>query len=158
MFTKTVRQIHDQLLRQKKTLAVAESCTGGQLCDRLTQMPGASAYFLLGAITYSNQAKKLLLNIPLNTILRYGAVSAPVAKLMACNIRKKISADFGLGITGIAGPKGGHADKPAGTVYIGLSTRTKDICRKFKFNGSRQNIRKQATQNALRLLCAHLSR
>jgi len=158
MFKKIVRQIHLQLSNQAKTISVAESCTGGGLSSLLTNLPGASDYFLLGVVTYSNKSKEMILNIPAKTIARHGAVSRQVAILMAKNIRKKTSADFGLSITGIAGPTGATPAKPLGTVYICLSGKNKSTCRKYIFSGNRDNIRKKATQSALRLLCAHLSR
>ena len=157
MLKQITRQIHNRLIRQGKTISVAESCTGGLLAGVLTNLPGSSAYFLLGVVTYSNKSKEIILGIPAKTIARYGAVSAQVARLMAQNIRKKISADFGLSITGIAGPAGATPAKPVGTVYICLSGKNKDICRKFNFPGNRKNIREKSTQGALRLLCAHLS-
>jgi PncC family amidohydrolase len=123
----------------------------------LTNLPGASNYFLSGIVAYSNKSKKTLLGIPEKIITRYGAVSAQVARLMAQNIRKKTQADFGLSITGIAGPNGATSAKSVGTVYICLSAKSKIICRKFNLPGSRKNIRNKSTQEALRLLCAHLS-
>ena len=157
MLKKIIQCIHTQLRNQAKTIAVAESCTGGQLCSLLTSLPGSSDYFLLGVVTYSNKSKVMLLNIPAKTIAKYGAVSRQIAILMAKNIRGKTHADFGLSITGIAGPAGATPAKPVGTVYVCLSGKNKNICRKFNFSGNRKNIRKKATQNALRLLCAHLS-
>ncbi|MFH0917963.1 MAG: CinA family protein [Candidatus Omnitrophota bacterium] len=157
MFKQITRQIHHQLTNQKKTISVAESCTGGLLCSLLTSLAGSSNYFILGVVTYSNKSKERILGIPEKTIAKYGAVSAQVARLMAQNIRKKTSTDWGLSITGIAGPSGATPDKSVGTVYICLSGKNKNICRKFNFSGNRENIRKKSTQNALHLLCAHLS-
>ena len=157
MFKKLAQQIHNRLAKQKKTISVAESCTGGLLCSLLTSLPGSSDYFLLGVVAYSNKSKERILNISVKIITRYGAVSRQVAILMAQNIRKKTRADFGLSITGIAGPAGATPDAPVGTVYICLSAKNKNLCRKFNFSGSRGNIRKKSTQEALRLLCAHLS-
>jgi len=157
MFKKITRQNHDRLIKQKKTISVAESCTGGILSSQLTSLAGSSDYFLLGAVTYSNKSKEIVLGIPTRTIAKYGAVSQPVAILMAQNIRKKTHADLGLSITGIAGPTGATPSKSIGTVYICLATKNKNTCRKFHFTGSRQDIRKKSTQGALRLLCAHLS-
>jgi PncC family amidohydrolase len=157
MLDKIIRQIHLQLKVRNKTIAIAESCTGGQLCSLLTSLPGASDYFLLGAITYSNKSKEEILKIPEKMLIKYGAVSRPVAVLMAKNIRKKAAADIGLSITGIAGPGGATKNKPVGTVYISLSTKHKNTCRKFNFQGNRRHIRKASTQSALRLLCAYLS-
>jgi len=152
------RKIHARLIKSSQTVAVAESCTGGGLSSLLTSLPGSSNYFLLGLVTYSNKAKTKLLNIPDRTIKKYGAVSRQVAMLMASGVRKKINADFGLSITGIAGPSGGTPAKPVGTVYICLSKKDGNICRKFNFRGSRREIRKGSTQKALQLLCAHLPR
>jgi nicotinamide-nucleotide amidase len=148
---------HKLLLKNKKTVAAAESCTGGQLSTLLTSQSGASKYFLLGVVTYSNKSKEVILGIPEKIIIKYGAVSATVALLMARNVRQKIRADFGLSITGIAGPGGASLAKPKGTVYIGLATKHKSTCRKFIFPGTRLDIRKKAVLEALRLLCAHLS-
>ncbi len=152
-----IKKIHTKLLKKAKTIAVAESCTGGLLSSHLSSLSGSSTYFLLGLVAYSNKSKKVLLNIPAKTIAKFGTVSEKVAILMAKNIRKKINADFGLSITGIAGPCGGCADKPVGTVFICLSDKNKDACRKFSFRGKRQLIRKKSADQALRLLCARLS-
>ncbi len=157
MFEKIIKKIHHKLLKSKKNISVAESCTGGLLSNHLNGLSGSSVYFLLGIVAYSNKSKEMLLNIPAKTITKYGAVSQKVAELMAKNVRKKINADFGLSITGIAGPLGATVNKPVGTVFICLSDKNKDICRKFSFRGSRQAIRKKSVQEALRLLCARLS-
>jgi nicotinamide-nucleotide amidase len=157
MVDKIIKQIHNQLRKQVKTISVAESCSGGLLSNHLTSQPGSSAYFLLGVVSYSNKSKEMILNIPAKIIARYGAVSRQVAILMAKNIRKKTHSDFGLSITGIAGPTGATPAKPVGTIYICLSGKNQNICRKFNFSGNRENIRKRSTQEALRLLCAHLS-
>lgn len=157
MFNKDLKRVHKKLLEKKKTIAVAESCSGGLLSYLLTDIPGSSKYFLLGVVTYSNNSKEKILNIPAQTIAKYSAVSAQVAVLMAKNVRKKVKSDFGLSITGIAGPTGATAGKPVGTVFICLSDKNKNNCRKFSFRGSRQDIRKKSAQEALRLLCAPLS-
>ncbi len=157
MLNRISKQLHNKLIKHKKTISVAESCTGGLLSSLLTKHPGASAYFLLGLVAYSNNSKKQILDIPDKIINKYGAVSNKVAILMAKNIRKKINADFGISVTGIAGPGGAKVNKPIGTVFICLSDRNKNICRKFSFRGKREDIRRKSTQEALRLLCAHLS-
>ena len=157
MFKKIIDQIHNELLQQQKTISLAESCTGGLLASLLTSQPGSSRYFLSCIVTYSNKSKETLLAIPAKTIIKYGSVSSNVAKLMAKNIRKKTKPDLGLSITGIAGPSGATINKPVGLVFICLSYKNKNICRAFNFKGNRQNIRKKSTQEALRLLCAHLS-
>ncbi len=157
MRDKILKAIHNQLLCQKKTIAVAESCSAGLLCAELAKTPGASDYFILGIVAYSNNSKEKILQIPARLISKYGAVSSQVAISMAQNIRKKSKADLGLSITGIAGPGGATANKPVGTVFICLSTRNKNICRVFYFRGNRKQNQQKAVQEALRLLCAHLS-
>jgi PncC family amidohydrolase len=134
------------------TVAVAESCTGGLLAGALTSLSGSSAYFISGAVVYSNSAKQQALNVPALMLKKYGAVSDPVGRALAENIRKKARTDFGIGITGIAGPTGGSAAKPVGTVFIAVSTRAKTVCRRFLFKGTRSSIRKQSVKEALVLL------
>jgi nicotinamide-nucleotide amidase len=140
------------LLKHKKTLAIAESCTGGLLASRITDIPGSSDYFKLGLVTYSNESKNKLLNIPMGTIKKYGAVSKEIASLMAENIRILAGADYGIGISGIAGPGGATAEKPAGLVYIAISTKNKTACREFRFTGTRGLIKYKSTQAALNIL------
>jgi len=134
------------------TLSVAESCTGGLLAQRLTDVPGSSKYFIEGAITYSNDAKTRTLGVEPILLLEHGAVSAPVAEAMAEGVRKRASTDFGLAITGIAGPGGGTDAKPVGTVLIALSSETETEHRKLKLPGDRHLIRWRASQAALDLL------
>ena len=157
MLDRLSRQAHNKLIKHNQTISVAESCTGGELSSELTKHPGASNYFLLGVVAYSNDSKEKILGIPVKIISKYGAVCRRVAVLMAQNIRKKTKADLGISITGIAGPDAGKPDKPIGTVFICLSARNKNICREFSFRGRRKDIRRKSTQEALRLLCAHLS-
>lgn len=150
------KQAHKKLLVKGKTIAVAESCSGGLLSCLLTELSGSSKYFISGVVAYSNNSKEKFLNVPAKIIAKYGAVSKNVALLMAENIRKKSKSDFALSITGIAGPQGATINKPVGTVFICLSSKNKKICRRFSLSGSRQLIRKQSAYYALRLLCAHL--
>ncbi len=157
MLNKILKQVHKKLLEQEKTVAVAESCSGGLLSSLLTDISGSSGYFLLGVVAYSNSSKEIILNIPAQTIAKYTAVSAQVAVLMAKNVRKKAKSDLALSITGTAGPAGASANKPVGTVFICLADKNKNNCRKFLFRGSRRDIRKKSAQEALRLLCARLS-
>ena len=145
-------KIHKLLLGSGKTLAVAESCTGGLLSSYLTQFPGSSQYYLFGAVTYSNKAKQDILKIPRSLILNKGAVSENVASAMAKGVRKIARADFGIGITGIAGPTGGTLLKPIGTVFIALSRKNKTICKKFHFTGNRTTIREKSALKVLELL------
>jgi len=151
-----LKTIHQRLIRQKKTIAVAESCTGGMLAGLLTQIPDSSHYFILGIVAYSNRAKQKLLGIPQKIIIKKGAVSKETARLMAKNIRKTAKTDFGLGITGIAGPAGSTADKPLGTVFIACAKKNKIISKRFCFRGSRGRIRKESCFAALQLLTKFL--
>ena len=140
------------LMQNKKTLAVAESCTGGMLSNSLTNIPGSSKFFKLGIIAYNNKFKTLLLNVSKNVLKNKGAVSKEAALLMGRNIRKLAGTSFGLGISGIAGPSGATKTKPLGLVYISLSSEKKSICKKFIFNGSRLSVKKQAAKAALNLV------
>lgn len=147
-----VNQIHKLLLKNKKTVAIAESCTGGLLSNLLTQLSGSSQYFILGVVAYHNKTKQNILKIPYSLIVKKGAVSKEIACRMAKNIRKIARTDLGIGVTGIAGPSGGTPDKPVGTVFIALDSRKRKISKKFIFQGSRISIRKNAGQKALELL------
>jgi nicotinamide-nucleotide amidase len=142
-------------LRLRETgfsLAVAESCTGGLICHRLTNVPGASDYFTGGAVTYSNQAKVDLLKVPEGILQSRGAVSAETALAMAVGAREVFHADIGLSVTGIAGPTGGTPEKPVGTVYIGLATPQGVEARHHLFHGSREQIKALTAQTALNWL------
>jgi nicotinamide-nucleotide amidase len=147
-----IKQIHKLLLKKAKTVAVAESCTGGLLSNLHTQNSGSSRYFILGVVAYSNKAKEKILKIPRSSLIKFGAVSAPVASRMARSIRKIVKTDFGIGITGIAGPSGSTPHKPVGTVFVAINSENKRICKKFHFKGSRSIIRKKAALAALELL------
>lgn len=153
----TLKQIHNLLLEKRKTIAVAESCTGGLLSNLLTEFPGSSIYFILGCVVYSNFSKHSLLKIPKLVLNRYGAVSEKVAKFMANSIRKIAKSDYGIGITGIAGPSGGSVNKPVGTVFIALVNKNKQICQRFIFKGNRLSIKKQAALKVLQLLVGGLT-
>jgi nicotinamide-nucleotide amidase len=134
------------------TIAVAESCTGGLIAERLTDVPGSSRYFIEGVVTYSNDSKTRAAGVEPMLLLEYGAVSAPVAEAMAEGIRKRAGTDFGLAVTGIAGPGGGSKEKPVGLVYIALASDVQTEHRKLLLPGDRQLIRWRASQAALDLL------
>ena len=134
------------------TLTVAESCTGGLLAQRLTDVPGSSKYFIEGVVTYSNDAKMRALGVEPILFLEHGAVSAPVAEAMAEGIRNRAETDFGLAITGIAGPGGGTDEKPVGLVYIAIASESGTEHRKLNLPGDRHLVRWRASQAALDLL------
>jgi nicotinamide-nucleotide amidase len=145
------------LKNERQTIAVAESCTGGFLGHRITNVPGSSGYFYRGVLAYSNQAKIELLGVPAAIIDRHGAVSPQVARAMASGIRKRANTTFGLSITGIAGPTGATKDKPVGLVYTALAWDQGVHVKKNLFLGDRNAIKFQATQRALDMLRRHLS-
>jgi nicotinamide-nucleotide amidase len=134
------------------TLAVAESCTGGMIAQRITQVPGSSRSFLGGAVVYSNEMKTTLAGVPPELIARHGAVSREVAEALAAGIRRRAGATFGLGVTGIAGPAGGSEAKPIGLVHIAISDAQKTESIERVFPGDRDRIRLLATQQALDLI------
>ena len=145
------------LLRERDwTLATAESCTGGGLGERITRVPGSSAYFLGGVVAYSNSVKEEHLRVSPEILRRYGAVSEPVALQMAAGVRRALRADLGLAVTGIAGPSGGTAEKPVGTVFIALATPTGSHARRCHFSGERQEVRERSVMAALELLLDYL--
>ena len=148
---RSMEEVVGDLLRERGfTISAAESCTGGLLMTRLTDVPGSSAYVLGGAVTYSNQLKTVLADVPVHLIEAHGAVSEPVAVALADGIRARTGASFGIGITGIAGPGGATADKPVGTVAIALTGNGLPASvRTFSFIGGRPQVRFQATQAAL---------
>ncbi|MCJ7580679.1 MAG: competence/damage-inducible protein A [Candidatus Aminicenantes bacterium] len=148
--------IGDMLKKRQKTVAAAESCTGGYLGHRLTDVPGSSDYFLLSIVAYQNDQKIRLLYVPQDLLVKYGAVSSEVACAMAVGIRKRSSADYGLAITGIAGPGGSSVDKPVGLVYTALAGPTHTEVKKNLFLGNRETIKFQSSQKMLDMLRRHL--
>jgi nicotinamide-nucleotide amidase len=144
------------LIKQKKTLAAAESCTGGLLADLLTNIPGSSAFFWLGLVVYDNKAKEQILKVSPSIIKQKGAVSEETAIAMAKNVRELLKTDLGIGITGIAGPGGGSKDKPVGLVFIALASSKNTLVEKFLFKGPRLKIKRQSAQAALRMLLKSL--
>lgn len=149
----TIEQIVSYLLQMRSmTLAVAESCTGGLLAERITSLSGSSRYFLGGAVVYSNELKTQFANVPKKLIDQQGAVSREVAAAMAEGIRKRCLASYGVGITGVAGPGGGTEQKPVGLVYIALAGEEGTQVVERNFPGDRKRIRQFATQQALEMI------
>ena len=145
-----------RLKKIRKTLAVAESCTGGLVSERITRIPGSSSYFLGGVVSYSNEIKSIGLSVPPLLLRRHGAVSPQIAQAMAEGIRRLAGSDFGLAVTGIAGPTGGSKGKPVGLVYIALNWAGGTRMTESRFSGNRAIIRFKASQAALNLLRLHL--
>ena len=140
------------LMMKQETMAAAESCTGGLRAERLTRTPGSSNYFLGGAICYSNELKTKLAGVPEILIKENAAVSKPAAQAMAEGIRRRSGASIGIGITGIAGPGGGSAEKPVGIVFIAIADERGTQVRQFRFPGNRERIRLWASTAALEML------
>jgi nicotinamide-nucleotide amidase len=146
------RQVGDTLRERGFTLSVAESCSGGLISHRITNIPGSSDYFDRGVITYSNKAKMDLLEVPKLVLESFGAVSEETAKAMANGVKKLAGSDLGLAVTGIAGPSGGTPAKPVGLVYIGCASESSTIAKEFRFSGSRGDIKEQTSEEALKLV------
>lgn len=146
------KQIGEVLLRKGWHLAVAESCSGGLLSHRITNIPGSSLYFTGGVVAYSNRVKSDLLGITASLLKSRGAVSAEVALAMARGARRALQAEVGIGITGIAGPGGGTPQKPVGLVFEAVVTPKGEKVRTFHFSGTRLQIKEKVTRAALRLL------
>ena len=140
------------LVERHMTLAVAESCTGGLIADRITNVAGSSAYFERSFVTYSNESKLADLGVPASLILQHGAVSSEVAEAMAHCVRTKSNSDIGLSTTGIAGPSGGSQEKPVGLVWVGYSDRSGSLALRSNFGDDRRRTKERAAQAALELL------
>jgi nicotinamide-nucleotide amidase len=150
---KTLEDVIAGILTERKlTIAIAESCTGGLITNRLTDVSGSSDYLERGLVTYSNQAKINLLGVPADVIEKHGAVSEETARLMAEGVRKIAGTDLGLSSTGIAGPTGGSKEKPVGTVYIALADLKQTICRHYSYRWDRKRNKEVFSEAALFLL------
>jgi nicotinamide-nucleotide amidase len=150
--------IGDLLRKKGWTLSIAESCTGGLICDRITNVSGSSDYFMGGMVNYSNESKEKHLGVPLDEIKKYGAVSPQVAKKMARGVRKTFNTTFGLSTTGVAGPTGGTKRSPVGRVFIGIAKGNRTWVKKEGFGGGRRHIKKQAAKGSLEFLHKMLKR
>lgn len=161
MFSKALIASAAQLLKAcgKKgiMIATAESCTGGLIASLFTEIPGSSAVFERGFVTYSNAAKTQMLDVPAALIKRHGAVSAPVARAMAEGALKRSDAHLAIAVTGIAGPGGGTKTKPVGLVYIAVAGKRKSRIEECRFKGDRNSVRGKAVAEALALLGMELN-
>ena len=135
-----------------KTLATAESCTGGGIGAAITAVPGASKVFKGGVISYTNEVKEHCLGVDPAVLEKYGAVSAPVAGAMASGVRKMLQTDVAVSVTGLAGPGGDEFGHPVETVYIGFECRSKALVKQYRFEGSRDEVRTQTIRAALELI------
>ncbi|MDY6950782.1 MAG: CinA family protein [Thermodesulfobacteriota bacterium] len=153
------KEVASLLVLLNKTVAVAESCTGGLICHRLTNVSGSSDCLEMGVVTYSNQSKITLLGVPKGIIQEHGAVSAACVQAMARGVKELAGTDLGLAVSGIAGPTGGSVDKPVGTVHLALAWNDHVQCWSHLFQGSRGEIKEQASEEGLmriRGLCQSL--
>jgi nicotinamide-nucleotide amidase len=145
--------VGELLVRQSATLTLAESCTGGMIASRITNVDGSSRYFLSSVVTYSNDAKMRMLGVPADTLEAFGAVSEQTARQMAEGARRMAGSDYAVSVTGIAGPGGGTPEKPVGTVCIGLCGPAQSFARQYKFPFENRMANKRIfTETALNLL------
>ncbi len=146
-----------RLLREKNsTIAVAESCTGGLIAHRITEIPGSSDYFLLGVVAYSNQAKETLLGVARSILERNGPVSKETAEQMAVGVRERIGAAIGVATTGIAGPTGGTPENPVGRVFVAMATEALREVKQYELSGNRHEIKLMASELALDMVRRYL--
>jgi PncC family amidohydrolase len=145
-------RVGELLRRRGLTLAAAESCTGGLLSHRLTNVSGSSAYYLGGIVAYDNRVKETLLGVRPQTLRAHGAVSEETAREMAQGARQRLGADVGISITGIAGPTGGTAEKPVGLMYVAVSWADEERCRRFVLAQDRLGNKQASVEAAMRLV------
>ena len=138
-------------LDKKLTVTTAESCTGGMIASSIVSVSGSSAIFKSSVVTYSNEMKSKILNIPLKSIKENGAVSKVIAYTMAYNVLDLMNSDISIAVTGIAGPGGGSKNKPVGLVYIGIGTKQNTVTKRYLFKGNRLKVRQETTLEALKL-------
>lgn len=148
--------VAERLRAARLTIATAESCTGGLIAARLTDIAGSSDYVVGGIVAYTNEVKTALLGVPAGIICEHGAVSEPVAHHMAVGARQALQCDLALSVTGIAGPGGGTAEKPVGLTFIGLSAESGTWVRRFVWNGNRARNRHASVEAALQFVLDYL--
>ena len=150
-------EIGEILTKKNFTIACAESCTGGLLTSKLTDVAGSSAYVKGAVVSYTNEIKNKILHVNEETLEKFSAVSEQTAKEMAANVRQIFNTNIGVSITGIAGPGGGTAEKPVGTVYIGVSGANGEKIQRFQFSGSRTEIKEKSAESALKMIKDYLT-
>lgn len=149
-------KIGEILQNNSMTMSTAESCTGGMIGMQATEIPGSSKWYKGGIISYTDEIKQSLLNVPKIILKKHGAVSETTAKLMAEGVKEQLKTDYAISVTGIAGPGGATREKPVGLVYIGIATPEITIVKKHIFKGDRQSVREQATNKGSRYLLEEL--
>ena len=154
-----LKNLTSKLKKNKIKIAVAESCTGGLISYNLTKIPGASKYFMMGIVSYSNISKRDLLKVRQKTLTKYGAVSAEICKEMCNNLLKISKTNIAISVTGIAGPDGGTKKKPIGLVYVGICSKNKFEIKKFNFGKklSRINIQNLTLKKTIKLIDNHIN-
>jgi PncC family amidohydrolase len=148
--------LHETMRARRLTLATAESCTGGLVSDRITNISGSSEYFPGGVVAYSYEAKASLLGVSWETLNAHGAVSEETVLEMARGVRKLFNTDIGVSVSGIAGPTGGLPDKPVGTTWFGLATNTGEWARRFIWDGNREQNKHHSSEAALQFVVDYL--
>ena len=157
MGTQPLEKVVGRLLtEQKRTIALAESCTGGLVAHRLTNVPGSSAYLIGGVVSYANEAKERMLGVSHQILQEHGAVSQETAREMARGVRRLLQTDIALAVTGIAGPSGGTPEKPVGLTYIALIAEDLERCQRYLWQGDRRANKEQSAQAALEMLRQYL--
>lgn len=151
------RRLQHLCLDAGLTVSAAESCTGGLVAHRITSIPGSSGYFEGAVVSYADRVKVETLGVPREVLSTHGAVSAQVAIAMATGVRERLATDLGVGVTGVAGPDGGSAEKPVGLVYVGVSDRLGSDVRRFHWDGDRAANNEASAAEALRLLAERAS-
>ena len=144
-----VQKLAEELSQRGEKLATAESCTGGLIAKTLTDLAGSSVWFDRGFVTYSNEAKSEMISVPVSVIEQYGAVSEPVVNAMVAGALRHSAADYAIAVTGVAGPGGGSAEKPVGTVWIGVGSKYQLVARRYVFPGDRDAVRQATLETAL---------
>jgi len=157
MSTEPLEKVVGRLLtEQKQTIALAESCTGGLVAHRLTNVPGSSSYFIGGVVSYANEAKERMLGVSHRMLQEHGAVSEETAREMARRVRRRLQTDVALAVTGIAGPSGGTPEKPVGLTYIALAAKDLERCERYLWQGDRSANKEQSAEAALGMLREYL--